>query len=49
LANQISFIGAFGRIFSREHGRNLGVCWIDYQKVIDFMPEVDREIEQEME
>jgi hypothetical protein len=47
--NQISVIGTFGRIFSSDHGRNLGACWIDYEKVKDFMPEVDREIEQEME
>ena len=48
LDNPIYFIGAFARIFSLEHRRNLVACWMDYEKIKHLLPDIDSEIADEM-
>ena len=49
MANPISLIGAFARMFTLENRRNKDACWINYDKIKHLMEEINKEIVEEMD
>ena len=49
MANPISLIGAFARMFTLENRRNKVAFWINYEQIKHLMEEIDKEIVEEMD